>query len=1498
MTSAAYLADDVAADMQEVDRGNPGEAQRHQTSGTRPARLFLADGCNPDRIMIEEITDYRHRNPRSTMPAETATSCGARFINPLVNGHADQDQVHFALPSSSAAGTHHDLPNMLVKQLLVAAFFTLSVTATPVANTDQAELDVRAVNDVRAEPLVAREDMEAARLLSPTQAPPHVLRLPPLVKESHDFPHYEGQLEMQEQLKVFHINTFLTRNYLQICNIRSPAAGQASRVSMGGVRPVTNEYLLRLALPSKGIYWRLDSQLQLQGREGSYHSFGEDHSSMWALFLFGLLLLHVVTIVCDEVKDQQVYFPSKQKPDEVKSNNEFAAPGFQDPSRGMFSVYEHIMRPSKVQNHTVYLSLFSDPTVAASWLGGDGGYVYQVHASPNMFPVRSTLGRNCNFMHHWTIVAMGKIYLEQIVSFSSVAANQTISPENAGAPWYKPQLIFEANDYYYGRDYDKAEMSPGQPQLAGYPEDHPSYNESTAVYDESQPSSLRTAGEEFLNLCASKPLPPCQGQLRHCMPDESPIPRELRISDADTLKATEYVKGAETMDQLYKVLKSGARAFSLAEHQRLTNMLDIDRSVSKLKPLREMRKLLQVYIEKQRRKIGFGRIAEPKGKTPKPLFRPGKVMVPGIVDILAAAYKTYLAFREDTDMLTRLAALTSWIVFVRCIMEYEADKANGERKPVQLVACTVGDVLLFTPLAPLGMVIHIVRDMTSNIPHIRKMIEIRDKFVSLREIKNGADREWGSYCNNISDYLKTDDYTNIHHDQFFAEIITIEYAAAEELSVLKAGYSLLLASSNNDEERESIQLSYAHGAARLYISMCDVIDARRQNLTDETHMRLMEFMEQKRIEFSTRFYQEWNKSAIEFIYSRDSLASIKSLTGVNEHRDIYRRTLEESLWTASANHPVKLPSWEKTKLSIPEKKVEFCKKYRKLQTANDRQQPVEEQDCHLNDFWDAEKLDRLRSGDMRCKLGDRSYGLNQLFLTSCPIQALQRSLNCTEKPTSVLEVEDFQLLQNAGIDKSLVQGGKAGEDGWTPPEVWTESPQEAAVDCKAKNMSWDFFTEDVVKLEQGRLGCRRINGRPWETMRRINGEQIEICRSLHSCQIAPSIEQLPFNDRPEDYGFPSTPPPPPWQSRLLDCYELDINWSKLTKGPNWLNDSHRRVAEGLDRCGSKDKGLNYWLQWHPKWSQVQLNQGRKYSSLVEYIDGEPHRRLDFNGSLPDAAFAEDSWKMGMPPNDSWKMGMPPNVEPPEDTHISGKPWDGTPPETSIICDDPHWEMHDADEAGVLRKNLIANSHVSCGRHGWDQTWHWADQGTKLVWCLKSGKRCIYWPDSNLQYMHPDTINHARGFKIPDTRPPPSLLPPKAKPGLDELTDSNLLELTSPEAVDGCARASDLSYNFRMGDNSGDGTWKTLLMRFGNSEWVTLAEAPSAGFRSGVTPVNLRDTFREKGHLDRNGNVYLGKITDLEIWQEGRSTIFEGGWAIGGSSGSELMGRGYVSLVQN
>ncbi|RDA95815.1 hypothetical protein CP533_5212 [Ophiocordyceps camponoti-saundersi (nom. inval.)] len=1161
---------------------------------------------------------------------------------------------------------------------------------------------------------------------------------------------------------------------------------------------------------------------------------------MWRLtgvHLFVLLLLNwAVTIVCDEVKEKLpniVFFPSREKPRDVELNDGFFARGLHSSNGKCYSVYDHIMKPEETESCTVYLSLTPDIKKAASWLTGSGGYVYKVHALPNMFPVLSTLGLNTDFLHEDTILAMGRIRFEQIMAWTEITQDKDneISPENADAPWNHPRTNWEPNYSYKPLYYEDAEMSPGQPQLAGYPADHPSYAESETVARESKPDNLEAAGEEFMDECVQ-------------------------------------------------------------EHSKMTTDLEIDKKKSKLRPFAEMRKNLKDFMHRKGTITGLdrvplgrrlkGTIFKSRGRISMPRGRFKKAMMPGFFEFVGAAYEVYRAFSQDSSVLTRVAAVTSCIPVVQCGTEYLADEEEGEGSVVDFAACLVGDILLFTRWAPMGMVINLGRLIGGKMSSgIKEDVELRVKLIDVEEMKQAAKEDWNDMCNNMTAYLESSNFTDIHHDQFLSEIFALEMLATEGLSVLETGYTLLLADSSSDEERERIQRSYAHGATRLHVRMCDEIDVKKQSLTEETQATMKEWMRAKALDFEQTFFQEWNATALRSIAKIDGRFGLHEVTVTKK---IYEWTLQQNLARAFSKFKAKVPDWNIKNLTIPKKTMAFCARARAYDKRRDQRQPVEEANCYLSNFWDHDRLNRLHSGTLRCKLDDRSYGLDRLFLTSCPLQAPKRSLNCTEKPVSVLDIDDFRLIEDAGIDRSLIEGGEAGASSWKPPEVWKDAPKNAGVDCKGKKISWSFYSRDVLDIADGRLRCLRSGGRPWETMRWVNRQMVEVCRSVNVCKTYASIEDVPFEDNPRQYGFPVVPPPAPWKPLLLDCKELNVSWTKFKDEPDWLQDHSRRVAEGLDRCGVKAKGSKYWLQWHPKWSNVQREQDRVYSSLVEYVDGKPGRRLDLDGSQKqlDQNFLKEAAEMGMP-----------TEPPPEKQEISGIPWNGTRPETSIVCLNPEWELnhqHEPDdprqrhvETDDLRQNLIANGLVSCGHHGWDQTWHWAEEGSKLVRCKHKTRKdhtmdCVYW-HTNLDFMSLDAVNDARSFLIPTSRPPPVLLSPKVKAGLEKQTDSNLLELVAPESVDGCARISDLTYKFKMGSGKGDQTDDLLSLNFGNSEWIHLNHSGKYGYEQKETITDLRHVFREGGHLDRNGNLYLKYLDHLQIWEDGVPSLFDGAWGL-------------------
>ncbi|KAF1730625.1 hypothetical protein CRV24_008694 [Beauveria bassiana] len=102
-------------------------------------------------------------------------------------------------------------------------------------------------------------------------------------------------------------------------------------------------------------------------------------------------------------------------------------------------------------------------------------------------------------------------------------------------------------------------------------------------------------------------------------------------------------------------------------------------------------------------------------QSPSFKIRPGKVVAGGsnaalgIVSVGVWTKGMIDAFQNDANDLDKTAAVTAIVPFVGCTTNLAADAWKGEVDVQDTALCYIGDALLLTPLAPLGIVVHIVR---------------------------------------------------------------------------------------------------------------------------------------------------------------------------------------------------------------------------------------------------------------------------------------------------------------------------------------------------------------------------------------------------------------------------------------------------------------------------------------------------------------------------------------------------------------------------------------------------------------------------------------------------------------------------------------------------------------------------------------------------------------------------------------------------------------------
>ncbi|EJP61811.1 uncharacterized protein BBA_09231 [Beauveria bassiana ARSEF 2860] len=201
-------------------------------------------------------------------------------------------------------------------------------------------------------------------------------------------------------------------------------------------------------------------------------------------------------------------------------------------------------------------------------------------------------------------------------------------------------------------------------------------------------------------------------------------------------------------------------------------------------------------------------------KSPSFKVRPGKVAAGGanaalgVVTVGVWIKGMVDAFEHDVNLLDKAAAVTSIVPFVGCTTNLAAQTWKGEVDHQDTALCYVGDGLLMTPLAPLGIAVHIIRWFIS----LAKPPTVPEKEVFVQH----RDSQWEKFlADHIYTYIYSDskEPSNSKEKTFRAKLsstlnirgLAVVSEGAQKIGAAKAVAQKSLKASKDDAEKAEIE---------------------------------------------------------------------------------------------------------------------------------------------------------------------------------------------------------------------------------------------------------------------------------------------------------------------------------------------------------------------------------------------------------------------------------------------------------------------------------------------------------------------------------------------------------------------------------------------------------------------------------------------------------------------------------------------------------------------
>ncbi|PHH92129.1 putative enterotoxin [Cordyceps sp. RAO-2017] len=222
----------------------------------------------------------------------------------------------------------------------------------------------------------------------------------------------------------------------------------------------------------------------------------------WLPAIYGVPQFKALTARQTDSSPTFVYRSDTRSPGQIAKAGGFLPRGYEMASDDGFSVYRHMRGATDngggAPVDSVYVSTTDDVKVATRIAAATGGYVYKIHATKNVFSVKDTLKSHYLYLDQKEWVALGGVRNDQIEAVVYIK-KQAQKPGTTSKGTAEPDLKFKPYKGYNAAKYADESAGPPQPQLAGFTDGHPAFDEKSWRDQRDKVKSLKYEGLKYLD---------------------------------------------------------------------------------------------------------------------------------------------------------------------------------------------------------------------------------------------------------------------------------------------------------------------------------------------------------------------------------------------------------------------------------------------------------------------------------------------------------------------------------------------------------------------------------------------------------------------------------------------------------------------------------------------------------------------------------------------------------------------------------------------------------------------------------------------------------------------------------------------------------------------------------------------------------------------------------------------------------------------------------------